>query len=143
MAGVLGIFRPLSLLGILSILSVPSILSLLSLLSILSLLSLLSILSLLSLLSILTLLSDLSLLQKKEPLAGLQQTSKGARSGDSNLFREVDVLNGVEELGALFDGTLEGLATRDETLSASALVDDGGLGGLGEVVGAGGAARVD
>ena len=94
-------------------------------------------------LSLLGILSILSILQKKEPLAGLQQTSKGARSGDSDLFGEVDILNGVEELGALLDGTLEGFATRDETLSAGALVDDGGLGSLGEVVGAGGAARVD
>src|SRR5215211_6539479 len=54
-------------------------------------------------------------------------------SGHRDLFGQVDVLNGVEEPGALVHGALERLAAGDEAHAAAALVDDGGANGLGHV----------
>src|SRR5260370_5124252 len=64
-------------------------------------------------------------------------------SSDGDFGAEVDVLNGVQELDAFFQGTLEGFASRDEAGAAGALVDDGSGNGFFEILRAGGAAAVD
>lgn len=52
-------------------------------------------------------------------------------------------MDGVDDADAFFDGALEGFATENEAHTASAFVDDSGLGGFGEVIAARGAAGVD
>src|SRR5687767_4697000 len=54
----------------------------------------------------------------------------GKVSGDGDLFGEVDVLNGVEELDAFGHRALERLAARNQPHPAAALVDDGRADGL-------------
>src|SRR5262249_40072321 len=62
---------------------------------------------------------------------------------DGDVWAEVDVLNGVEQLHAFFHGALEGFTTGDEPGAAGALVDHGRGHGFLEIVRAGGAAGVD
>ena len=57
-------------------------------------------------------------------------------SGERDGLVEVDVLDGVQQLDALGHRALERLAAGDEALPAGALVDDGGLHGVGQVAGA-------
>src|SRR5580704_10231594 len=64
-------------------------------------------------------------------------------SGYGDVFAQVDVLNGVEELHTVGHGALEGFATADKAGAACALVDDRGSDGVFEVVGAGRAAGID
>ena len=67
-----------------------------------------------------------------------------AGSGDGDRGVEVDVLDGVDQRGALVGRPLEGLAADDEPGAAGPLVDHRGAHGLGQVVGALGLpARVD
>ena len=54
-------------------------------------------------------------------------------SGNRNVVAEIDVLDIVEELNALFHGTLKGFATGNEASAASAFVDHGGANGFGKV----------
>lgn len=74
--------------------------------------------------------------KKPRFVAGAWFRSGSRALSDRDVFAEIDVLDGVEELSAFFDWTLECLATGDEALSARALVDDGGLHGFSEVVAA-------
>src|SRR5665213_1902485 len=65
-------------------------------------------------------------------------------SGHGHLYVEVDVLDGVDQCGALVGRPLERLAAHDEAGATGPLVDDGGAHGLGQIVGALGlTARVD
>ncbi len=59
----------------------------------------------------------------------------GRASGDGDLGIQVDVLDGMDEGGALVGRPLEGLAPHDQTGTARPLVDHGGSDGLGQVVG--------
>src|SRR6202158_5811140 len=63
--------------------------------------------------------------------------------GDGDIGAQVNVLDGIQELDALFHGALEGFAAGDEAGAAGTLVDDGGGYGFFEVVCAGSAAAVD
>src|SRR5690606_14143967 len=65
------------------------------------------------------------------------------RLGDCDGGVQVDVLDDVEQLDTLGHRSLERLAARDQAGAAGALVDDGGLGRVVEVILAGGAARID
>jgi len=56
------------------------------------------------------------------------------RLGDGYIFREIDILNRVEQPGTVGHGALEGLASADEAGTARALVDDRGRHGFFEVV---------
>src|SRR5438105_4362185 len=55
-------------------------------------------------------------------------------SGNRHVVTEIYVLNSIEERRAFLHRTLERLAPTDQAGAARALVDDGGLDGLGEVV---------
>src|SRR5262249_61919585 len=61
---------------------------------------------------------------------------------DGDVWAEVDVLNGVEQLHAFFHGALEGFTTGDEPGAAGAIVDHGRGQGFLEIVHDGGDARV-
>ncbi len=65
------------------------------------------------------------------------------RLGDGDTFIEVDVLDGVEEGDAFFEGALEGFTAEDEAMAAGAFIDNGGEEGFIEVILAGGAAGVN
>src|SRR5262245_41242535 len=58
------------------------------------------------------------------------------RSGDGDRLVEVDVLDRLQQLGALADRALERLAPRDQALTTGTLVDHGGAHGGGQVAGA-------
>src|SRR5580692_1002994 len=64
-------------------------------------------------------------------------------SGYADVFAQVDVLNGVEELHAVGHGALEGFAAADEAGASGALVDYGGGYSVFEIVSAGSAAGID
>jgi len=63
--------------------------------------------------------------------------------GNRYLWAEIDILDGMEELGSLFHRTLESLATGNHSRATGAFVDNGCLDGIFEVVGSRGTARVD
>ena len=67
----------------------------------------------------------------------------GSRHATVTSSRQVDVLDRVQQLDALGERPLERLAARDQARAAGALVDHGGSHGVGEVVRARRAARVD
>ena len=64
------------------------------------------------------------------------QQDAGEVLSDGDFFAEVDVLDGVEEADAFFEGSLEGFASRDEAHAACAFVDDGGDDGVLEIASA-------
>src|SRR5919205_1202407 len=71
---------------------------------------------------------------RDEPAApSLSSADCRTRLRHRDLFGEVHVLDGVEELGAFAHGALERLAAGDEAHAAAALVDDGGADGVGQV----------
>src|SRR6202020_196632 len=76
--------------------------------------------------------------------AGRARGAAASRSGDRDLFVQVDVLNAVDEGGALGQRALEGLAADNEAHAPGPLVDHRGADGLGQVaVALGLAAGVD
>src|SRR5580698_3632929 len=54
--------------------------------------------------------------------------------GDRDVLAEVDVLDGLKELGPFFHRPLESLAAGNEPHTAGPLVDNSGFDRLGEVV---------
>jgi hypothetical protein len=74
---------------------------------------------------------------------GVWGTREEENSGYGDVFAQVDVLNGVEELHAVGHGALEGFAAADEAGASGALVDYGGGYSVFEIVGAGRAAGID
>ena len=65
------------------------------------------------------------------------------QSGDGDLFAEVNVLNRIEELYAVFHRALERLAARDKPRASRALIDHSRQCGVGKIVFAARTARID
>src|SRR5215813_6029381 len=66
-----------------------------------------------------------------------------ARSGDRNLVAEIDILNRIQDGNAVLHRSLECLATRNQTGTAGALVNNSSGDGFFEVILSGGPARIN